>query len=159
MKIKQSTLSVYQKRNTFNQLQIGEYKFEKTEIFKYLGSLVTADNNISAEIQARLMARNRCYYALKNVLKSKNISQKVKLNVYRTIIRPVVTYGSKTWTVTKKDERQINIWERKVLRRISEPVNDRGIQRIRSNKELADLYEEIDLATVILVVKMAGTCL
>jgi hypothetical protein len=38
-------------------------------------------------------------------------------------------------------------------------VNDRGIQIIRSNKELADLYEEIDLATVILVVKMAGTCL
>jgi hypothetical protein len=94
MKIKQSTLSVHQKRNTFNQLQIGEYKFEKTEIFKYLGS----------EIQAILMARNRCYYALKNVLKSKNISQKVKVNVYRTIIRPVVTYGSKTWTVTKKDE-------------------------------------------------------
>jgi hypothetical protein len=49
----------------------------------------------------------------------------------------------------KKDESQINIWERKVLRRIFGPVDDRGIWRIRSNKELADLYEEIDLTTVI----------
>jgi hypothetical protein len=39
-----------EERNTFNQLQIGEYEFEKTETFKYLGSLLTADNNISAEI-------------------------------------------------------------------------------------------------------------
>jgi hypothetical protein len=75
--------------------------------------------------------------------------QKSKLSIYITIIRPVVTYGSGTWTVTEKDESQINIWERKVLRRIFGPVNDRGIWRVRSNKELVDLYEEIDVATVI----------
>jgi hypothetical protein len=51
------------------------------------------DNNISSEIQARLMAGNRCY-ALQNVLKSKTLFRKTKLNVYKTIIRPVVTYCS-----------------------------------------------------------------
>jgi hypothetical protein len=105
-----------EKRNTFNQLHIREYKFEKTETFKCLGSLVTADNNISAEIQARLMARNRFCYALQNVLKSKNISRKAKLSVCKTIIRPVVTYGSETWTLTKKEkERKVrkNIWTSK----------------------------------------------
>jgi hypothetical protein len=117
-------------------------KFEKTETFKYLGSLVTVDNNISADIQARLMAGNMCYYALQNVLRSKNISRKAKLNVYKTIMRPVVTYGSETWTLTKKDELQINIWERKVLRRIFGPVKDRGMWRIRSSKELASLRRE-----------------
>jgi hypothetical protein len=80
------------------------------------------------------MAGNRCHYALQNVLKSKNISRKAKLNVYETIIRPVVTYGSETWTVATKDESQINIWERKVLRIIFGPVNDRGMLRLRSNK-------------------------
>jgi hypothetical protein len=38
--------------------------------------------NIGVEIQARLMAGNRCYYALENVLKSKNISRKANLNIY-----------------------------------------------------------------------------
>jgi hypothetical protein len=41
------------------------------------------------------------------------------------------------------------MWERNVLTRISGPVNDRGMWRIRPNIELADLYEDIDLATVI----------
>jgi hypothetical protein len=49
------------------------------------------------------MAGNRCYYASQNVLKSKTVSQKAKLNVYKTIIRPVVTYGSEIWTLTKKE--------------------------------------------------------
>jgi hypothetical protein len=68
------------------------------------------------------------------VLESKNISRKAKL---KTVIRTVITYGSDTWTLTKTDESQI--WERKVLRRIFGLVNDRGMWRIESNKELADL--------------------
>jgi hypothetical protein len=56
---------------------------------------------------------------------------------------------AKPGLLLKKDESQINIWERKVLSRIFGPVNDRGKWSIISNNELADLYEEIDLATVI----------
>jgi hypothetical protein len=51
--------------------------------------------------------------------------------------------------LTKKDESQINIWERKVFRRIFG-----GMWRIRSNKELADPYQEIDLATVIKTLRL-----
>jgi hypothetical protein len=44
--------------------------------------------------------------------------------------------------------------ERKILRRVSGPVNDRRMWRIRSSKELADIYEEIDLATVIKTLRL-----
>jgi hypothetical protein len=54
----------------------------------------------------------------------------------------------------KKDKSQINTLERKGLRRIFGPVNDRGIWGIRSNKELADLYEEIDLAILIKTLRL-----
>jgi hypothetical protein len=70
------------------------------------------------------------------VLKSKNIFWKAKL---KTVIRPVINYGSETWTLTKTDESQIDIWERKVRRIISGLVNDRGIWQIGSNKRLAYL--------------------
>jgi hypothetical protein len=83
------------------------------------------------------------------MLKSKNMSQEAKLNVYKTIIKPAVTYGYEAWTLTKREESHINIWERKVLRKIFGPVNDRGNWRIRSNKELTDLYQDTDLVTVI----------
>ena len=65
-------------------------------------------------------------------------------------------YGSETWTLTKRDEQRISMWERKVLRRISEPVNDRGEWRLRTNKEIYELYNELELVTVI---KVVNTCL
>jgi hypothetical protein len=46
------------------------------------------------EIQARIAAGNGCYFALQRILKSKSISRKAKLAIYRTIIKPTVTYAS-----------------------------------------------------------------
>jgi hypothetical protein len=54
---------------------------------------------------------------LQRILKSKSISWKAKLAIYKTIIKPIVTYASETWVCTKKDEALISIWERKVLRK------------------------------------------
>jgi hypothetical protein len=38
------------------------------------------------------------------MLNSKIIKKSVKMQIYITLIRPVVTYGSETWTLTKADE-------------------------------------------------------
>jgi hypothetical protein len=77
------------------------------------------------------------------------MSQEAEFNIYKTIVRPVVTYGCETWTHTKKEESHINIWKRKVLWKIFGPVNDRGNWRKRSNKELSDFYQDTNLVTVI----------
>jgi hypothetical protein len=65
--------------------------------------------------------------------------------LYRTIIRPVVTYGSETWCLTANDERSLRTWERKIYG----PVYDNVIWRIRTNKELMALYQELDIVTEI----------
>jgi hypothetical protein len=69
--------------------------------------------------------------------------------MYRTIIRPVVTYGSETWCLTANDEISLRTWERKVLRKIYGPVYDNGIWRIKTNKELMALYQELDIVAEI----------
>jgi hypothetical protein len=52
------------------------------------------------------------------------------------LIRPVVTYGSETWTLTKADENLLRIFERKILRKIYGPIQEGDTWRIRSNEEL-----------------------
>ena len=38
--------------------------------------------------------------------------------LHKTVIRPVVSYGAETWTLTKKEEQAVLIFERKIFRRI-----------------------------------------
>ena len=49
-----------------------------------------------------------------------------------------VTYASETWTLTKRDRKQMNIFERKVYRRILGPVygSEKENWRIMTNKEI-----------------------
>jgi hypothetical protein len=45
------------------------------------------------------------------------------MKIYKTIIRPVVMYSSETWTLTVKDENNLCIFERQILRKIFGPIN------------------------------------
>jgi len=40
------------------------------------------------------------------------------------IIDKTLTDASETWTLTKRDRKQLNVFERKVYRRILDPVYD-----------------------------------
>ena len=50
----------------------------------------------------------------------------------------MLTYASETWTLTKRDRKQLNIFERKVHRRILGPVydNENDKWKILTNKEI-----------------------
>jgi len=47
--------------------------------------------------------------------------QKFKIKIYRTIILPVVLYGCETWSLTRREERRLRVFENMVLRRIFGP--------------------------------------
>ena len=44
--------------------------------------------------------------------------QKIKINIYRSTILPVVLYGCETWSVILKEERRLKMFENKEMRRI-----------------------------------------
>ena len=59
------------------------------------------------------------------MLKSKIINRAVKMQIYRTLIRPVTTYRSEMWTLTKTDENSLRIFERKTMRKIYGPIQEK----------------------------------
>jgi len=75
---------------------------------------------------------------LQKFLKNKNISGKLKSSLKNTTIDKTLTYASETWTLTKRDRKQLNIFERKLYRRILGPVYDDKKEnwRILTNKEI-----------------------
>ena len=70
------------------------YMFEKVESSTYRGTVFTRKPETGTEIQTRLMSVNRGIYALSKLLRSKNVSRKTKLRIYKTVLRPIVTYAS-----------------------------------------------------------------
>jgi sorting nexin-29 len=59
-------------------LEVGPYKFQVVRSFTYLGSDVNCNNDMSAEIQKRILATNRCFHGLRKHLRSHLISKKHK---------------------------------------------------------------------------------
>jgi hypothetical protein len=87
--------------------------------------------------------------AKNSTLKSKHVHRFTKIRLYKTVIRPVLMYGSETWVMTKKIVNIINSYEMKILRRLLWPINDNGTWRISCNKEIYSLYWDPELSTVI----------
>jgi hypothetical protein len=125
-------------------------KYEHVKEFSYLGSQMNQTNSISSEIQARILRGNQCYYAYGKLMKSRASNRCSKLKIYKSLIRPVVTYGCEAWTLTNRDEQHLRIFEHRILRKIFGPVqNEDGTWRIRMNYELNKLIENADIVRFI----------
>jgi hypothetical protein len=79
------------------------------------------------------MMGNKAYYANRQPVNSSLILRNNKLQIYRTSVRPVVTYGSESWTLTMGEERALAVFERKILRKIYGAVKENEVWRIRRN--------------------------
>lgn len=71
--------------------------FEKVTQFTYLARELYIKPNIREEIQKELSAGNKCVGALRRLMNNKNV-RKLKVKMYKTVIRPIITYGSEVWT-------------------------------------------------------------
>ena len=126
-------------------VSIQNYNFEVVRDFVYLGGVVDSGNNISLELKRRFMLANRSFFSLSQILKFKLTSRRTKIILYKTLILPVLTYGSESWTLGSTEEMTLGTFERKTLRKIFSPVYHDGEWRIRYNIELYRIYNDIDM--------------
>ena len=132
-------------RQQEQSVTIGTHTFKRVDKFVYLGSQLNSDNSIMDEVKRRITLGNRSYYSLLKILKSKSVSRNSKCTLYKSVIRPIVTYGSESWSLTQKEEQSLHTFERKVLRTIFGPVYDQNRWRRRFNHELMQLYGQPDI--------------
>ena len=129
--------------------QIENFNFETVQSFTYVGFLLDVNNDNSVEIRKRLLLANKCFYGLNKQFRSQLVSIKNKVKLCKTLIRPVLAYGSETWVLSKSDETILSVFERNILRAIFGPTNENGECRIKYNYELYTLYKESDIVIYI----------
>jgi len=51
-------------------LSIGQYNFGRVDQFKYLETILTENNEMAKEIEARILAKNKCFFGLAKLLRA-----------------------------------------------------------------------------------------
>ena len=123
-KSKYMVMSRDQNAGQNHSVRIDNSTFERVEEFKYFGTNLTIRNSIREEIKSSRRSGNACYHSVQNLLSSRLLSMKLKMNICRTIILPVVLYGFEDLSPTLREERKLRVFENMLLRRIFGPRRD-----------------------------------
>jgi hypothetical protein len=90
-KTKYMIMSTSESRRKPQDSKVEGISFMGVSSFKYLGNMINNGNRNDNCVRERIQAVNRAYFAnLSNI-----ISREAKLQVYKTLIRPVATYGGR----------------------------------------------------------------
>ena len=77
---------------------------------------MTEDGELDVEINHRVQCGWNAWRKLTGVLCDKKISARLKGKVYKTAVRPAMTYGSETWAIKKAQEKRMDVAEMRMLR-------------------------------------------
>ena len=86
---------------TADPVKLGEQDIEDVTEFTYLGAKVAKGGNAEAEIKTRNNKARGAFAALKNFWKTKTISKKTKMRIFKSNVLSVLLYAAESWKVTK----------------------------------------------------------
>ena len=75
-----------------------------------------SEGGMETGITKRVGAGWRNWKNCSGVLCDRRMPVKLKGKVYKTVIRPAMLYGAETWATTKRQEKQIEVTEMRMLR-------------------------------------------
>jgi hypothetical protein len=88
--------------------------------YNYLGQTTSLTGNREKELHRRISLAWGKFWSLKFILLDNRINIKLRPEAIQTCIIPVLIYGSQTWTFTKRQTQAIQIYQRKMERKVLE---------------------------------------
>ena len=100
-------------------LFIHNYKLEVIHVFVYLGSTITDNLSIDSEFNKWIGKAAMTLSRLTKCVWSNNkLSDQTKVNVYKACVISTLLYGSESWTMRAHQEKRLNVFHMRCLRRI-----------------------------------------
>ena len=91
---------------------------EDIDRFVYLGATVSKESEGTEDIHNRVVKTRGVFLRVKTIWSSNSVSRRTKVRLYKTLGKPVLMYGCKTWKMNKSDENKIDVFQSRCLRRI-----------------------------------------
>lgn len=100
-------------------ITIDNYELEVVHQFTYLGSTISDNMSLDTEINKRIgKATTTLGRLTTRVWENPKLTTQTKMAVYRACIVSTLLYGSESWTIYAKQEKKLNSYHMRCLRRI-----------------------------------------
>ena len=101
------------------RVQCEDEELKNVANFKYLGSIFTADGTQTHDVKRRIaLAMSRCG-ALTQTFSSEKLKPKLKLDIYRSAVISMLTYGCEAWNLTANTVANLNGANARCISRIT----------------------------------------
>jgi len=124
---------------------------ETVRDFIFGGSKITADGGYSHEIKRLLLFERKAMAKLDTLLKSRDITLRIKVHLVKAIIFPVVIYGCERRTIKKAEQQRIDVFELCCSRRF---LRVPGTARRSNQSILKEISPEYSLEGMMLKLKL-----
>ena len=109
----------------------------------YLGATLSKEGGGTEDIHNRVVKARGVFLRLKKIWSSSSISRRVKVRLYKTLVKPVLMYGRETWKMNKSDENKIDVFQSRCLRRIikiywQERITNKEVLKMAEIKNLSE---------------------
>ncbi|XP_045465000.1 uncharacterized protein LOC123674152 [Harmonia axyridis] len=116
---------------------------EQVMSFDYLGIQITSSQNRTNEVNGQANKASRISGALRDIIWSNTfMNKKAKVRIYKTCVRPVLTYATETRADNQKTKNIIRTTEMKILRNISGYT-------LRDRKRNTDIRHECQVEDIV----------
>ena len=113
------TVVMAQDANEFPSFNINDHMLEIVDEFTYLGSTICANLSLDKEIDRRIgKAASTMSKLSKRVWENKCLTANTKIRIYQACVLSTLLYGSESWTTYMRQERRLNTFHLRCLRRI-----------------------------------------
>ena len=100
-------------------IRIGSQVLNAVERFQYLGSTISSNLSLEPEISSRIAKASAVMSKLhKRVWSNNNLTVNTKMQVYKACVLSTLLYSSESWTSYAAQERRLNTFHLRCLRRI-----------------------------------------
>ena len=100
-------------------LQVNNTKVEQVTSLNYLGVQITSSKDLTTEVRHQAIKASRISGCLNETIWSnKYLRTEAKVRIYKSIVRPTLTYAAETRTDTAKTRQLLEVTEMKSLGRI-----------------------------------------
>ena len=100
-------------------ISIGDHTLEVVDKFTYLGSTISSNLSLDAELDTRIgKAMTAMARLAKRVWDNTRLTTNTKMRIYQACVLSTLLYGSESWTLYSRQEHRLNAFHLRCLRRL-----------------------------------------